>query len=448
MSISPFISPSSEISRFNASSFTQRDSLSSQTTTTKENPQQQLEYRQQNSAYTVSIQGGGPSQSNTYININQSQSQLNIQQTTDVTAVKEPSPLLEGAKNILGFIETRIANEKAEGASDEAIDALIQQGLEGFQQGYAEAVELLKGSDALSDTVTNSISELYDQVVAGVDELRQRYLENYTPIEGSEISSEPTASTAPSPTTSVLFSQPQASPIDTSFKSFANQDNSTINALLDSLSNTNTQIDYARQDRFSFELTTADGDTISIQADSLAAFSGDYSVQQEGGNTSGYVNETSVNSSHFSYEVNGDIDEGESIAIGALLDQVVQLADEFYNGDIETAYQAALELGYDSKEITGYALSLKQTETYSIVETYQQLSPSTPSVAPEAFDIFERIGAYAQNVLETLNQSANYKDFNYTQLLEQISEQIDAQVTHESDVTFADTITDITNKLS
>ena len=419
--------------------------------------QARYEY-QQTSAYQLSLgqQQGQTSLTYSHLSSFSYSSEYNSSQHTAlsvaapeaVEAVVQPSPMLEGAENILSFISQRIENEVANGATEDVIDELLQQGLAGFEQGYGEALAILDGSGDLNDTVNSAVTTLYDQVVSGIDELRQHYLGEKPvgeePVSNDFVEVSPSQNSTP-PASHHLFSEAREEQLSASFTQFMEQDASTLQTLLDSLDASYASVDYTRKDNFSFQLTTADGDKVTIQASSLSAFSGDYAV--ESGRVYQYaeINESESSSSRFSLSIEGDIDEGESIAIEHLLGQVMSLADEFYNGDIQSAYQAALELGYDRSEITGYSLNLQQVETYQVAQAYQQFGPATDRPSPEAIDIFERIGHYAQSVLETLNQPENYQNVNYLQLLEQIAWQVDAQVELNEEYGFYDAVSEITS---
>lgn len=369
-------------------------------------------------------------------------------QQTQVAAVESSPAMLEGASNILGFIAQRIEQAVVEGASDEEIEELLQQGLEGFKQGYGEAMDILAGSGDINEEVDAAVSMLYKQVETGIEQLRQDILgevdaDSDTGINTVEAVSRAPDSPASKPQAYELFSADNSADrqaqLAATVSGFAEQNASTIDALIESLDAPYAAVDYSRQHSFSFELTTADGDTVRIQADSASAFSGEYE------STSVYASssESSSSNSRFSFSVDGDIDQDEAIAIEHLMDQVMSLADTFYDGDVQSAYQAAMELGYDRTEITGYSLNLKQVETYSVAQAYQQFAPVDHHVSGELLDIFDPIGRYAKDILESLNQPENFEQFNYLQLLEQVSEQVDAQVSVAGDYRFSDSVKDI-----
>ena len=70
----------------------------------------------------------------------------------------------------------------------------------------------------------------------------------------------------------------------------------------------------------------------------------------------------------------GELDEDELKAIGTLVADASDLADEFFNGDIESAFNQALKLGYDEKELTGFALQLTRQEQTQSIQAYESVS--------------------------------------------------------------------------
>ncbi|MEC7283173.1 MAG: DUF4367 domain-containing protein, partial [Pseudomonadota bacterium] len=49
------------------------------------------------------------------------------------------------------------------------------------------------------------------------------------------------------------------------------------------------------------------------------------------------------------------------------------LADTFYSGDIDKAFEEALSLGFDDKELVGYALQLNRTTQTEVLKTYENI---------------------------------------------------------------------------
>jgi hypothetical protein len=76
----------------------------------------------------------------------------------------------------------------------------------------------------------------------------------------------------------------------------------------------------------------------------------------------------------FSFSVKGEIDENELKAIGQLIADANELADRFFSGDIETAFNQALELGFDEQELSSFALQLTKVENTAIIKAYETIS--------------------------------------------------------------------------
>lgn len=418
----------------------------------------QSQYRSISSyAYSVDLQSHNTQSQQDGLTYNishrfESHSSLSIEQ---VEKVKKAPPLLDGASNILHFIEQRVASEQAEGASVEELSELLTQGLSGFMQGFDEAKQRLGQESALddgslSDTVSDSISLLYDQVVEGIANLRQTYLGEAaeTPTTPAQVtlSSNP-AEPSPSDTAIRPESHLATSPIDTLLQTM-NQPNTQLITLLDSLDEMESVsehvVEYSEKQQFSFSLTTAEGDEITITADRSSHL---YNASHQG--TSNTLDiQTSSNQQQFAFQVNGDLNEDELTAINDLLVQIMSLSEQFYSGDVGTAYQSALAMNYDSSEITAYALQLTQVESYHVAATYDANTSkhneglSNQSGTHDLQTLFKQVGEYTQQVLESMTNPDNYQQIHYAQMIEQLAQQIDQQITDNNDYTFGQSISD------
>ncbi|ODS24253.1 hypothetical protein AB835_04275 [Candidatus Endobugula sertula] len=403
------------------------------------------QYSRQTSAYHINI-GNQPSDSAlTYSHLSQSYSSSysTLEKTADVAPVQAFPVLLNGTKNILTFIEQRLVIEKGNGASDEELEVLLQQGITGFEQGYNDALELLQGSEGLSDIVNTTVKTLYQQVTDGLDDLRRAYFDN--PVQPV---SEPVQHEIDIQASQIPDTNPQRDLPEPSFKNFISPQDTLISSLLNHLSDVKTSVDYSLKNSFSFQLTTTDGDTINIQANhSLALSNGDDSIKDEATETRARLSEQTHKNNTVHFTINGELDEQEVIAIEELLNQVLYLAHKFYQGDVAYAYQTALNLGYNQQEITGYSFNLTQTETYQVTTAYQPFRPAELPISSNQ-DTFNLIGQYAQSVLKTLNNPNNYQYFNYTQLLEHIAKQIDQQVNKTTPQGFYHLINDLVDTFS
>jgi hypothetical protein len=170
----------------------------------------------------------------------------------------------QAASNILGFIEKQFQVDKAAGRSQEQLNSRYEAALKGFEQGYKEAEDILGSLSLLSPELEEEITQTKDLVLEGLAELKR------TLIEGTETdSSEATEKTGASRWVG--------------------------------------GIEQAQANEFSFELTTNDGDKVTIYASaaSLNRVEGGYQ-QTGGGNGSGnassnlgYLESISINQQQF-----------------------------------------------------------------------------------------------------------------------------------------------------
>lgn len=354
-----------------------------------------------------------------------------LKQSLPIQAVATESPLLSAATNILGFISNRLALEQSEGASFVELNELLEQGLAGFKQGFSEARSLLNGSGELPAVVEETLATVYGQVLEGFDALREQYLGQGLSSEREDSSNEvdsveKTAVTAPNPMP-VSIDELAKEPLKVlGGYTIGSLNQNALSSIIEDLAVgdfqvDNAQFEYGRKDHFAFELTTLDGDKVKIQANQTSLYYGTYQF--------GEINESlgaTKDKSQFTFSVEGDLDEGELAAINELFGQIMSLAEDFYAGDIEAAYEAALNLGYDQNEIAAYSLRLHQTQQAKITAQYEE--PFKPILAPGAIQAFDQLSNFTSRMVESLLDPENYRVVNYRELIERLSNQLDQQL--------------------
>jgi hypothetical protein len=90
----------------------------------------------------------------------------------------EPLTAEKVAGNILGFIEQRLMKDAAEGATEEELKQRLEQGLAGFEKGFAQAREQLEALSMLSPEIGEDIENTRTLVLDGIDQLRLRLLDD------------------------------------------------------------------------------------------------------------------------------------------------------------------------------------------------------------------------------------------------------------------------------
>lgn len=146
---------------------------------------------------------------------------------------------------------------------------------------------------------------------------------------------------------------------------------------------------YSYSQTMKLNLTTQEGDTVSVDFRQLYAAYQSYEKQQsaeQGPSGTKYFESTSQLESskfqeRFGFSVNGNLNKDELKAISSLFKQVDQLANHFYQGNIEKAFQKAANMKIDFGQLKNVDLNLQKTETqavsYQKAATYQQVEQAT-----------------------------------------------------------------------
>lgn len=292
----------------------------------------------------------------------------------------------EASSNILSFIEAQLRLDVSDGATQEELASRLEAGLEGFLQGFDEARDQLDSMGFLTDDMDAEIQGTYDLVVQGVAELEEEYL-------GGLSIDKPVVERP-----QVVESAPVTSGVQ------------TVDVAPTGFASAYSREEYGQSNRFSFELTTADGDVVTIKASTTEAMlaesltlEGQGSVYSEG--RYGYQQ-----SSRFSLEVEGSLNKQEMAAIADLLSQVNDLSESFFAGDMTGAFEQALSLGYDTSEITAFSLNLSQTAVQRVTQAYQAFAPENETVQADLAQRLQPVGGFVQGLLEAVETASAFEE--------------------------------------
>lgn len=273
------------------------------------------------------------------------------------------------AGNILNAIYRQLTLDADNGRSQAQLQSRFNAGVEGFLQGFGEAMEMLEQGGMLSDELRAELGETESRVLQGLADMAAEFGLSADALPESE-------APVPVPPTETLPGN--------------------VEALL------------FGKNQFSFSLTTRDGDKVNIA--SVSEFRQGGSIN---GNGFAYYEQQRQG---FSFQVQGELDEGELAAINDLLGQVNELSALFYGGDLDAAFDAALALDFNAEEIAGYALDLRQTMITKVRTTYGQpaaeTSPLREKFQPltQMADQIEAALARAQEFLEPLRLMTDLLD--------------------------------------
>ncbi|MGJ8679108.1 DUF5610 domain-containing protein [Paraglaciecola sp.] len=299
----------------------------------------------------------------------------------------------EVAKNVLNFIGGAIKNAKNNGADEAQLNDLFEQASSGVLKGINLAEKDLAGF--LNEDIENGISSSKNLIQQGIEKLKQDIFNS--------------ADNSNSQTQSIDSTQVSYAKLETGELNIRTQDGDTVNIRFEDLEAFElSQLEIKQLAQQSAEVTEQ---AAPVEKEATTAKEADKldptqtapvneqakAVEQEENEAkpqlakvdaaaevkdqtkaestdSSTLNAIYYQEQSLSFSVKGELDEDELKAIGKLVSDANDLAEEFFNGDIETAFNQALELGFDEQELTGFALQLTKVENTQVIKAYETVS--------------------------------------------------------------------------
>lgn len=248
------------------------------------------------------------------------------------------------AGEVLKFVGDAIYGAKSNGASDDELAEMLEQARAGVDLGFEQAREELSEADALNDDLAAGIDKSFELINKGIDNIEEDLFGRER-----ELASRTSA---------------YASSLDTSLEQSSE-----------------------------ITITTKEGDKVTLQFSA-----GQQTSQQESYSRIDSGNQATEDYSmaysqysqfSFSYSVEGDLSEEEQAAISELVNDISDLQQDFFNGDLDLALEKATELGFDDELLQGYTLDLQQTETYQVAQAYAEVAQYKP--LDESMAVLEKL---------------------------------------------------------
>ena len=224
------------------------------------------------------------------------------------------------SSRIADFVAQGLANAAANGASEERLQSLYNSALEGMRKGFEEAREILEQMPQFTDSIRSL-----------VDETEQLSFDKLAKLDPSAASNE-----------------------------------RVVNSVA-------AAMEY--RESLKLKLVTQDGDKVEVR------FNNRESTRLSGDENQ--INLSNESRSSFQLKVVGDLDADERLAIEELLSQVTEVADSFYAGRVDQAFEMALELKMDPSELAGMDLNMQQSVRVEVRE-YQQVDKQSHPEHPWA----------------------------------------------------------------
>lgn len=331
----------------------------------------------------------------------------------------------EAADNILGFVERRIQLERDQGASDEELNELLSEARAGVEEGYASARKDLEALGLLSEDLDAEVDQSYSLVDEGLNRIAQDISGNQPETLADAVQAAVVAQAGD----------------DGKAEADSDASESTSSAQAAATSSA-ASVDYRARYKASseFSLTTQDGDVVNISFSTKQSFAAAISSSLG----EGQFDASARQIDRFNLSVDGELDDGELAAIEDLLGQLSEVSQKFFEGDVLSAFESALAVGFDGSEIAEFSLDLRQSSVERITSRYEQL----PSFGSGGESRFQPLVEQASNV-ELL--AAQLSQFEYaTEQIRSLFDNVlrtDAAFNNQSDSNLLSNISSFVDRL-
>jgi hypothetical protein len=291
------------------------------------------------------------------------------------------------ARNVMDFVSASILAAQANGASEDKLKEMFEQGRAGANLGIDQAKGDLKDLAMLDDDLNQGIEKSRTLINKGIDDLHEQMFPS------------------------------------------ANKSNEKIAELTPSISSTAIDSELYTSNSKSSELsiTTTDGDVVSISFSELQEYATKEAYQYQESSQGGSKNYSSSSSQYheinFSYSVEGELDNEEKVAIEALIKDVNSLQKDFFSGNVVQAFEKAVELGFDNDQIANFSMDLQQTKTSYVSQSYTEIAEfderELPSLNKELRPLIDFLDEFKQ-LQETANTLLSKKEDAFGQLLDAV----------------------------
>lgn len=249
------------------------------------------------------------------------------------------------SKRIVGFVGNYMEKLKNSGADDKRIAEAMSVAREAVDKGLADAKDKLKALDWLTGDVQSQIDETESKIYKGLDALQEKLFPSTSDQSTSGVSVAITASTSLAAASSVSRSGSNAA-VGSAGVSYQSQ---TL---------------YSQSASNSIEIHTKDGDTVSLSLAALQSYQQSEGMQLSDSGASYGRYQSSSSGFAFEFNVTGQLDKGELDAITGLVKGLAGVADSFFSGDMASAFQQGMSLGYNSSELAGFSMDLQYSQSY------------------------------------------------------------------------------------
>lgn len=224
------------------------------------------------------------------------------------------------AERISGFVAKGLEAARARGASDERLNQMYEAAVKGVEKGFKEARDILDNLNVLNGSIAEQVDEtekLTFEALAGI-------------APGSR--------------------------------------EATAQAVMGAAER------YRNAEDMSLTVKTRDGDEVTINFSRNQSYDATFGAGADSeGNAVAWMDVSRSESSQYQFSVKGELDEGELEALQQMVRDISGVADEFFNGDVQKAFDQSADISFDASELQSMELNMSYSRSWAQASTYEQV---------------------------------------------------------------------------
>ena len=168
----------------------------------------------------------------------------------------------------------------------------------------------------------------------------------------------------------------------------------------------NQAIELQQSGTAALQIETQDGDTITLQMQSQWYGALHYSETNTPSTQSKQASLEQYQGYTIHYQVEGELDEAELAALDQVMQQMSVATNHFFNGELDSAISSLNSFQLDAEQFTALSISMQRSVSYSMAESYREVSemlPGVGSVEPANGGLLG-LSDYIHSMLEMMDQ--------------------------------------------
>jgi len=328
--------------------------------------------------------------------------------------------------NVMSVIAERFLSAREQGASDEEIDALATQAKLGVEEGLRQAHDVLEKLNEYNDRLQQHLDIISSSIDASIDETvaaligesasgssHQSSSEDLlNALAPQDVQSEPIAIAHSASAVPVQVQPAELPALDES----DDLDEAVVSKPSERYElnewGLHRSLKIKQSNELQLQVQTNDGDVITVVAQERFSYRDRMQAYQRQADHYQYFDRQQSQRlsmhSHLSYQVEGELDEGEIAALDQLFSQVNELADAFYSGGLGAAADVFAQFDFDTSELESMDLSMLSRQSIQMREAYRAIldaeADQPAAYWPQVSSLHQSLLSYLSDMHDRVNQ--------------------------------------------